>query len=282
MNRFDAERVKPGVIFPDDPLIKATEENDIDGIKQLLIKGGDVNCVTWTYGRGLQCFVKSHDAFSIIIEAGLVVDEKTLIDFLTGVGESDFSCEILQRLIDLGAPINGASKNLADSYHKQWPINETIIWRRLRYAEILLQNGADPNRLFIPEHLTPLHFSAMHWATEILDKRLRIFTPIKPACDLLLKYGAEIDAVAKDGKTPLLKAASEMVSDAVEYFVSHGANLLQVDNAGKGALSLASEKLKSRGTWHTAKNLVAFDSVYKKCLEKYYVIDMDTGEISRR
>jgi len=151
VNRLEAQKIGLGNPFSDDPLFKAVEEDNLTEIRRLLdSKEGDPNCVKWAYREGLQCFVKSHEAFNLVVEAGLTITERSLTEFLkfTMATETDFNCEILKRLIDLGAPINGHIVHEADAHLKYWPIIVGLHLGRVRYLETVLEYVANPNKLF--------------------------------------------------------------------------------------------------------------------------------------
>jgi hypothetical protein len=60
-----------------------------------------------------------------------------------------------------------------------------------------------------------------------------------PAAELLLDCGAEVNAVADDGGTPLIYAASKGNTAMVETLLAHGANIHTKDAAGCSALIFA-------------------------------------------
>ena len=285
VNRFEALKIGLGKTFPDDPLFKATEEDNIAEIKRLLdSKEGDPNCVKWAYRQGLQCFVRSHDAFSLVTEAGLVIDERTLIDFLKfiEINDTDFKCEILQRLIDLGAPINGYIEKKAHAHLHYWPILVALSWGRVRYVETLLNNGANPGKLFLPDQLTPLHFAVIadyeHFVGRYDEDAYAAYIE---QIEMLLDFEADIHARDCSGKTPILSAGEYVSAGAIGLLVERGACLLDVDNKGMGILSLAEKSALRGNSRFTPKKLESVVTTFKHCLITYYEVDTDTGEYIR-
>ncbi len=79
-------------------------------------------------------------------------------------------------------------------------------------------------------------------------------------CRLLIAYGANINAAAKDGTTALMKAAQNDKADVVEYLLSKGANPALKDTNGKTALDYATASkvddymIKMQATCRVDKN----------------------------
>lgn len=110
----------------------------------------------------------------------------------------------------------------------------SVIIKQLAAMQMLLQRGADPNQLFVPEEqqytTTALNFaaSANHIGlASVLVKHKQI------KLDL---------ANPHDGKTALMLAAEKGHSKIVELLVQCGANIYKKDHQGKTALMLAQEK----------------------------------------
>ena len=68
----------------------------------------------------------------------------------------------------------------------------------LHLFQILLDSGADPNRMYLLTRVAPIHVASRKGYCAILD--------------LLLNYGADVNAVSSDGKTCLHVLASKCVS----------------------------------------------------------------------
>jgi hypothetical protein len=58
-------------------------------------------------------------------------------------------------------------------------------------------------------------------------------------CQLLVDHGADVNATAHDGSTPLMLAAGSAKITVVEYLLTKGADPNAVDKTGKSALDYA-------------------------------------------
>jgi hypothetical protein len=283
VNRLQAKKYKTGVPFPDDPLFEAVKKDDLAEMRQILSTGtGDANCVTWRYQLGAQCSVKSHEAFTLLVESGLLVDEKTLVDFMTNVDESDFSCEILQRMIDLGAPVNGHIDVPADAHLKRWPIFEILQYGAVQYLEILLKNGADPNKPLEPINQTPLHFLAKLWGEDCCraTSSAHSLALYRQEGEILLRYGANVHARDRSGMTPILCAAERLRAPAIEFLADHGASLLDLDSRGLGIMTIANLAREKKYQGEATYPEVA--ATYERCMARHCFVDSESGEILRR
>lgn len=98
--------------------------------------------------------------------------------------------------------------------------------------EYLLQNGINPNESTNESHtVLNLHSSPLHLAAEQghLD-----------AVNLLLRYGADVEARDSDGATALEKASSEGHDDVVKLLWHYGADFEAKGSDGATALEKAS------------------------------------------
>ena len=295
MNRQEAKNVRAGTPFPDDPLFSATSNDDIAEIKRLLITGkGDINCVTWAYGKGLPCFVQSHDALDVILENGLIVDERTLINFIQhkitrSYPETDFECEVLEKLIKWGAPIDGSSEaaQIKEFYEYQAnrlaPIVKCFFESNLRFMEILLRNGANPSieDLGSTTRFTPLHWNVMHWHHWHPVHKEDDDTDSMRTCDLLIEYGADPYRFDIDGNTPIHLAAKYCLIRPFEYLAQHGVSLLQLNGEGRSILYLAGNRHREANALHGSTS-ADFKKSYNKTFSCFYTTDLDTGEIVRK
>ena len=121
--------------------------------------------------------------------------------------------------------------------------------QNLELAEELLKSGADPERLY--GHASDHHYGhyQLNW-TLLMD---RIEKSDLPTIQLLLKYGANINAVAtyttdgsgsKDeskGWTALLEAVRQEKIDVVEFLLQNGADVSSKSKQGMTAQQLASQ-----------------------------------------
>ena len=143
-------------------------------------------------------------------------------------------------LIDHGADVNLTS----DTY---WtPLQIACIDGFLGMAKLLIENDADVNKVGTPTSvidsassfsapmLSPLHLALLEDTTPYSDKAKRWVERRRQAkseiAELLIKNGADVQAFAPDGFTPLHRAAQNGYSDICTLLIDHGA---QVNDATK-------------------------------------------------
>lgn len=290
MIRLDAKKLPAGTRWEDGPLLEAVKNDDVREVRDVLSRGlGFPNDVTWLHRHGAIHFVKSHEMLTALIEAGMTIDDTVLVEFLQkSFGDSDFSVEILQRLIDCGAPVNGSiTKKRAELHRKWWPILCPLAMAAPRHLEVLLSNGANANIIYYPELLRPLHLLTIYWVnTDSPGNAPKDWQNVvyRTMCDLLLEYGADMEARSASGETPLLTAASHLCAPAIEHLARHGACLLTVDAKGHGASTLAEMRIdpKRPNLCFTIGKLNNAKRILRHCLSYYYLTNKDTGEIARR
>ncbi|MCA1594832.1 MAG: ankyrin repeat domain-containing protein [Chloroflexi bacterium] len=148
---------------------------------------------------------------------------------LYGAAAVSSSVEITRLLVDAGADLNDGEVHYHSAeepgcrvvealVEKGFDLNEgsTVLLRKLDFEDLegtkrLLELGADPNR-----GLEPWGRMALHQA--IIRRRSR------RVIDLLLRYGADVNGVDRDGKTPYALAATQGRADVVESLVASGAD----------------------------------------------------------
>ncbi len=113
-------------------------------------------------------------------------------------------------------------------------LHAAVAYERLDILQMLLQRGADTERLMKPG-LTPLSAAAMKNDTD--------------AISLLLKFGAQLNHNTEGGVNALKLACARGNLDAAQVLLAHGADPIPVDAEGYTALSLAQE--------HAGENRVA-------------------------
>jgi ankyrin repeat protein len=100
-------------------------------------------------------------------------------------------------------------------------------------AQLLLENGADPN---LPAQnatkVAPLHSAVAGGNTEIVRD--------------LLAHGADVHARQEGGFTPLHNAAFEGEEELIELLLAHGSDRAARSDAGKTPADLAREKGRQR------------------------------------
>jgi uncharacterized protein len=156
---------------------------------------------------------------------------------------------IVQAFLD-----HGLDLSLPFTMHGETPIFRSISTRQRNMAilEFLLENGASVG--YDPAgSSTPLLTAAESWPEAIpvllgagadvhaVTKEGR--TPLMGAAhrnqlesmELLLAAGANLEDKDKRGTTPLISAAKAGKAEAIKWLLDHGANIQATDNAGKNA-----------------------------------------------
>lgn len=139
-----------------------------------------------------------------------------------------------------------AIKDLTHSRKKLTRLMHACKEGNLQRAETLIKAKADVNAVSLVDHLTPLMFAAYYGNTEIvrllLDaganpnvsmNTMDYDTPLLMATrwddleliKLLLLKGASVDAVNKNGVTPLASASDNGYVDMVEFLINSGADV---------------------------------------------------------
>ena len=125
----------------------------------------------------------------------------------------------------------------------------------------LLEYDADPELLFAPDALNDLvckgHNVSIKLIRRVLDGRADVnhtgrtgFTPLSwvlsnfsnemvKVADLLLEYGADMDANDCYGRTAMVRAITRNELQSFEWLVEHGADLSIPDSAGSRAIDFA-------------------------------------------
>jgi ankyrin repeat protein len=93
-------------------------------------------------------------------------------------------------------------------------------------ASFLLRHGAKPDEPRSAKGRTALMVACAYWCGMDMVK-------------LLVAYGADVNAAALDGTTPLMLAAMNEKQDVVDYLLSKGANAAAKDSKGMTALDYA-------------------------------------------
>ena len=169
---------------------------------------------------------------------------------------------------------NGADVNAKDFLH-QTPLEIAASFGKIKVAELLLQNGADVNAVNGPLNFTALFLAAgngnpkmaqllLENGANVKAKSTSGMTPIHSVAyndydhpaeiiEILLKYGADINAIDDHKRTPLHIAISKMNFKAAEMLLKHGARTDTKDEFGMTPLKEA-EKM----------NYFEFDEAFKK------------------
>lgn len=147
----------------------------------------------------------------------------------------DDDAERVCQLLEAGTPI------AADPRHGNTPLRMACQRNALRALRALLERGANAN-----ERIT---FKSP------VDKRVeQDFTPLMyasnpQAIDMLVAYGADVNALSATGLSALMRFAFFGNAGAVQVLLNHGADATLCEHARKGrkartALDLCQEQLK--------------------------------------
>lgn len=111
-------------------------------------------------------------------------------------------------------------------------------------AELLLENGADPNACLNHRRGRPLHYAAdgiPNLSSFNSSKQIRTI-------EVLLASGAEIDAQDRNGATALHRAVRARCADAVRVLLERGCNPVLRNNSGSTPFHLAVQNTGRGGT----------------------------------
>lgn len=150
-------------------------------------------------------------------------DNRTPLSFASARGDD----EAVQALLEAGA-LPDISATLVGS-----PLHLACRNRHLAIVEKLLQAGADARAATPGNLLTPLHRACLGHNTG--SSRWEEDNCVAIA-HILLRYGVDIDAVDKNGTTPLHYAACYDHGGLVDFLVKSGATLHHCDGEGSDAL----------------------------------------------
>ena len=150
-----------------------------------------------------------------------------------------------------------ADPEKGDTHSSRTPLLNAISSKRLDIAELLLKNGADPNNQLSDYVDTPLYLACRKQyklGIELLlkyhadtNKQCCRSTPLIKLCEyedpelieLLVRYGADVDAVPIGGSTPLTTSCSFGNLRNIEVLLNFGADVNKKDGKGSTPLSIA-------------------------------------------
>lgn len=260
------------------PLMLAAFRGFKEMTKLLLNAGADINRACDHGETALICLVKNDV-------------EKPLQHRWEGKGEAWAVAaeEIMRMLVEAGADVNRSTENgdtallLTIQLHRDCfgPVSYT--YEKLTIQ--LLEAGADPVNLersrqtaLISQEARPnLNISAVRLLLEAgADPTLRVFEPYvynlyyypcepsqQEADDIIsrlrlqLHYGANVDAVDKQGETTLIQAVRRMRWDVARFLLRAGANPSHEDSMGETALSwLVRHRYKSAWEFKALEEII--------------------------
>ncbi len=139
--------------------------------------------------------------------------------------------DMARTLLDAGADINGG---IADAKTPWTALHVAIETDDVEMTRLLLSRGA---------RMADSGYTALHRACRrsFCSRHGGIRPQWTPIVELLLKYGAELNAVDAHGMTPLHYAIRSHVDDTVRLLVERGADVNLKDGEGRSPLKLAKE-----------------------------------------
>ena len=211
-----------------------------DVLNCLIENGADVN-VRKEYSKRTPLMIAAHcknlNAVEFLLKHGAIVDLRDKLNKSSlhyGVERasrsSDTSFDVVSCLLnhgaDINAPMNGKYTALMMACRSQ----------HVRLVKFLLQQGANV-QVKDKDGKTALHF-----ACELT------FTWKPASCDLLnclTENGADINALRKDNRTPLMVASSCGGVDQITFLIKRGANVHLQDKNGDTALHHAARNMNN-------------------------------------
>jgi ankyrin repeat protein len=136
-----------------------------------------------------------------------------------GFAESDMA--LVRLLLRLGANVN------AVDFHGQTPFHIAVIGSMHEVVAVLADAGADLSKGCKPFGTKN---TALHLATLLNDAKM---------VDLLVRRGAPVDALGKDGWTPLCLAARQGMPEVTKALLAARANVFTPSGNGKTPLEIA-------------------------------------------
>ena len=211
-----------------------------DVLNCLIENGADVN-VRKEYSKRTPLMIAAHcknlNAVEFLLKHGAIVDvqdkrNKSSLHYgvegalLSGDTSFDVVSCLLNHGADINVPMNGKYTALMMACRSQ----------HVRLVKFLLQQGANV-QLKDKDGKTALHF-----ACELT------FTWKPASCDLLnclTENGADINALRKDNRTPLMVASSCGGVDQITFLIKRGANVHLQDKNGDTALHHAARNMNN-------------------------------------
>lgn len=196
------------------PLMGAAQMNDIELALLLLEHGADVQARQFNGGA-------------------------TALSIAVALGHAEMADLLLANKADISVGINRQTSLLAYA----------SMLARADVMEALLKHGANANTKDARSNATPLHVTATGNELIIDSVKLMGAGSLLPqheskmdapyACEVLIQYGADINATDNDGTTPAMIAAMDGSPDTLAVLIKHGANINAADAQGRTPLILA-------------------------------------------
>ncbi|KAI7974507.1 hypothetical protein EIK77_008687 [Talaromyces pinophilus] len=225
----------------------AAHNGNLEGVTLLLEQGAMVNYESGSYGTALHAAMESQkiEIFQRLLRAGADVNSHGgLYGSWLDIDEMlDVPPGITYLVTSTSLALKGTTFSLENG--------PAIVWaaRNLEHGEVklLLENGADVNSASGPwESEVPL-VSPIYQRNDVsLNYELGMTALIWAArngkrdmIELLLEYGADLDARSSSGQTAFLASSEAGHEGIVSFLIQRGVNLFAKDSFGESALHKA-------------------------------------------
>lgn len=224
------------------------QENCLDITRMLLEKGADANFAMPDGFSPLMGAVQLNNMQKalLLLEHGANVNARqdngegpSALSIAVALGHTDMVSLLLANKADTSVGVNPNSSLLSF----------TAMLARADYLELLLKNGANAAETDPHSSASLLHLTASGNALIVDSIKLMGANSLLPvhqakmdaahACEVLLQYGAQVNAADKNGTTPAMIAAMDGSPDTLKVLIDHGANLNMTDSNGRTPLILA-------------------------------------------
>jgi ankyrin repeat protein len=240
------------------PLMFAAQQGDVDSLRVLLKGGAKVDdavegAPTALVIASAMCHV---DAVNVLLDAGANAnraDWRGYNSLLLVVRDSHYGLDLANkdRIVTIVKALlaHGADPNFRLKQPKAITTNEVSLdgatalllaaeVNNTEAVRVLLAAGADP-RITTEQGMTPL-IMASGGGTDIQrarppEERASAIDTVK----LLVEHGVDINAVGQYGWTALHQASYQGLTDVIEYLVSKGSNINEMDAFGQTPLSIS-------------------------------------------
>src|SRR5215475_6022838 len=240
------------------PLMFAAQQGDVDSIRVLLRGGAKVDdavegAPTALVIASAMCHV---DAVNVLLESGANpnrTDWRGYNSLLLVVRDSHYGLDLANkdRIVTIVKSLlkHGADPNFRLKQPKAITVNEVSLdgatpvllaaeVNNTEAVKVLLDAGADP-KIATEQGMTAL-IMASGGGTDIQrarppEERAQAIDTVK----LLIAHGVDINAVGQYGWTALHQASYQGLTEVIEYLVSKGSNINEMDAFGQTPLSIS-------------------------------------------
>jgi ankyrin repeat protein len=207
--------IMPAALLSQQPeLISKVQAKDVEGIKKLIAQGADLNVREEFYSMTpllMACNSNDVEIARLLIESGADIHLKASNGGTPLIFAAMNSRELTELLLTKGADIHARSDNGTGAFTN---CTMGIISGRVDYdlAELLLAKGAEIDELNTTEYYGG--YTPLFWAVDDNNQELVGF---------LIENGANVNATAKNGKTPLSIAEEGGYTAVADLLKSKGA-----------------------------------------------------------